>query len=143
LVRAIKVLRCVPGRRLFLFRDGSQGKPIRVREVNAYLCDIAACKLSLKDFRTFRASLHVVDALARVTPARTERKRKHQLRQAIKSAAEDLANTPAVCRKSYVHEAVVEAFERDALTPNSQDRGRQPAPAQQILAQVIENHVAR
>jgi DNA topoisomerase-1 len=140
LARTIKVLQCLPGRRLFVFREGHSAKPIRVRDVNAYLCDIAACKLSLKDFRTLRASLHVVDALVRVQRAPSERRRKRQLQQAIQSAADDLANTPAVCRKSYVHEAVVDAFERDALAAKV---GLAQEPPRQILARVIEDHVAR
>jgi DNA topoisomerase I len=143
LVRVINVLRRIPGRRLFLYREGDQAKAIRVRDVNAYLCEIASCKLSLKDFRTLRASLHVVDALARVERSSSEHRRNRQLRQAIKSAADDLANTPAVCRKSYIHEAVVDAFERDALTVKRRGSGRQQTPARQILARVIDHHVAR
>ena len=143
LARAIKVLRRLPGRRLFLFQEGDQAKAIRVRDVNAYLCDIASCKLSLKDFRTLRASLHVVDALIRVERASGEQRRKRQLRRAIKSAADDLANTPAICRKSYVHEAIVDAFERDALTAKSRNSGRPQMPARQILARVIDQHAAR
>jgi DNA topoisomerase-1 len=143
LTRAIKVLRCIPGRRLFLFREGDEIRAIRVREVNAYLCDIADCKLSLKDFRTLRASLHVVDALARVERSGSATSRKRQLRQAIKSAADDLANTPAVCRKSYVHEAVVDAFERDSLVAKRRRSGHRSMPAREILAGVIDRHVAR
>jgi DNA topoisomerase-1 len=143
LARAIKLLRRLPGRRLFLFQQDGEIKAIRVREVNAYLCDIASSKLSLKDFRTLRASLHVVRALKRIKRASSQRSRKRQLRAAIKTAADDLANTPAVCHKSYVHEAVVEAFERDALTTAPQGRGQGQAPARQILARVIEDHIAR
>jgi DNA topoisomerase-1 len=139
LADAIKLLRRLPGRRLFLFQGGEEARPIRVREVNAYLCDIASCKLSLKDFRTLRASLHVVSALARIERASSERRRKRQLREAIQGAADDLANTPTVCRKSYVHEAVVDAFERDALGTTGRASGS--VPARKILAEVIENHV--
>jgi DNA topoisomerase-1 len=141
LARTIMVLQRLPGRRLFVFQDGDQAKPIRVRDVNAYLCDIAACKLSLKDFRTLRASLHVLGALARTERASSEQGRKRQVRQAIIAAAEDLTNTPAVCRKSYVHEAVIEAFERDGLAATPPDSGQQ-APARKILAEIVADHAA-
>ena len=62
-----------------------------------------------------RASLNVVETLARTDRAESQTRRKRQVKQAIQVAADDLANTVTICRKSYVHEAVVDAFERGTL----------------------------
>ena len=116
LVPAIKVLQRLPGRRLFLYRDADQVRTIRVRDVNAFLCDVASCNVSLKDFRTLRASLNVVETLARTERGESQTRRKRQVKKAIQVAADDLANTATICRKSYVHEAVIDAFEKGKLS---------------------------
>jgi DNA topoisomerase-1 len=132
LIPAMKVLRRLPGRRLFVYQDGGQTRAIRVRDVNAMLCDVASCKVSLKDFRMLRASLNVVKTLTRTERGGSERRRKRQVKQAIQVAADDLANTAAICRKSYVHEAVIEAFENGTL-----GGAKNPSNARRILADVV------
>jgi DNA topoisomerase-1 len=143
LVPVIKVLQRLPGPRLFAYREDKQVRAIRVREVNAFLCGIASCKISLKDFRTLRASIDVVKALARTERAESERRRKRQVKQAIQRAADDLANTVTICRKSYVHGAVIEAFEQGTLTGNAKASSRKPTPARQILADLVSAYEAR
>ena len=143
LVPAIKVLQRLPGRRLFLYRDAEQVRAIRAREVNAFLCDVASCKVSLKDFRTLRASTNVVETLLRTDRAEGPARRKRQVTKAIQVAADDLTNTATICRKSYVHEAVVEAFERGKLSGvKKSSSGRYP-PARQTLTEVVSAQSAR
>lgn len=143
LVPAIKVLQRLPGRRLFLYQDAEQVRTIRVRDVNAFLCDVASCKISLKDFRTLRASLNVVEALARIERGESQARRKRQVKRAIQIAADDLTNTATICRKSYVHEAVIEAFEQGRLTGKIKPANGRPAPTRRILADVVSAHAAR
>jgi DNA topoisomerase-1 len=143
LVPAIKVLQRLPGHRLFLYRDAGQVRPIRVRDVNGYLCSVASCKVSLKDFRMLRASLTVVETLARSERGKSQARRKRQVKRAIQAAADDLANTVTICRKSYVHEAVVEAFERGTLGGDGKSSNERPPPARRILADVVNAHAAR
>jgi len=116
LAAAIGVLRQLPGRRLFQFRseDGALHQT-NAQEVNRFLREIAGVEISLKDFRTLLASVSVLDALARAEPATSKRARRRQVLDAIRVAADDLGNTPAICAKSYVHETVVNAFEDGAL----------------------------
>ena len=81
----------------------------------------------------------MLETLARAVPAGAQRGRRKQVLEAVCSAAEELANTPAICRKSYVHEAVVTAFEdgvleRFAATLKS---CRSAAKREQFLAQVL------
>lgn len=116
LAGAVNVLRQVPGRRLFQYRDDDGTvHAANAREVNQFLRELAAVEISLKDFRTLLASVSVLDALARAEPATSKRARRRQILDAICEAAGELGNTPAICRKSYVHETVVNAFENGVL----------------------------
>ena len=100
---------------------------------------MAGVHVSLKDFRTLCASAAVLDNLARMVPAESPRQRRKQVLAAVKEAAEELANTPAVCRRSYVHETVVTAFERGVLERFTETLKscRSSARREQFLAQVV------
>lgn len=112
LCTAISRLREIPGARLFQYcvEDGTV-RALRSADANAFLKDIAGCPISLKDFRTLCGTAEAMEALAAIEPAESVRARKKQIVEAIKGAAAKLENTPAICRKSYVHPAVVTAFE--------------------------------
>ncbi len=106
---AAVVRRCedLPGQHLFQYRD-EDGKLHRIdsQDVNEYLREIAGDEFTAKDFRTWAATVSVARVLfatGKATPA--------MLRGAIARAAAELGNTPAVCRRAYVHPAVAEAFE--------------------------------
>ena len=100
----------------FQYRDaGAALHAVRAADVNAYLCGVAGRRISLKDFRTLVASAAVLETLAATEPAASERGRRCAAAHGRTAVAEELANTPTVCRKSYVHEAVVTAFEPGAL----------------------------
>src|ERR1700745_2650915 len=116
LVRAIGILRTVPGKRMFQYRDAyGVVRGVSTTSVNAFLREIAGIKISLKDFRTLMASAVVVESLSRITPAPSQRGRKRQVLDAIRAAADKLSNTPAICRKSYLHDTIVTAFEDGIL----------------------------
>jgi DNA topoisomerase I len=140
LVRAIGLLRPLPGRRLFQYRaeDGTV-RGVTAREVNAFLREIAGANISLKDFRTLLASASVLEMLARTKPAATEHQRRKQVLEAVCAAAEDLANTPTICRKSYVHDTVVTAFEDGVLErfAKTLKNCRSPTSRAKVLARII------
>jgi DNA topoisomerase-1 len=139
LVRAIGVLRTVPGKRMFQYRDGSGTvRAVSTTTVNAFLREIAGIKISLKDFRTLMASAVVLESLSRISPAASARGRKKQVLDAVRAAADELSNTPAICRKSYVHETVVNAFEDGVLEQFAETlrASRSTARGEQILAKV-------
>lgn len=139
LAAAIEVLQALPGRRLFQYRDESGVRAVRAREVNAHLQEIAGAAITLKDFRTLCASAAVLEELAKVEPAPSVRGRRKQVLEAVRSAADELTNTVAVCRKSYVHQAVVEAFENGVLEDyaDALKAARSPAKREQVLADVV------
>jgi DNA topoisomerase-1 len=142
---AIKVLLDLPGRRLFQYR-GEDGSPriVTASDVNTFLRDIAGVKISLKDFRTLSASAAALEALAHIEPATSERGRRRQVKEAVTAVSEELVNTPTICRKSYVHQTVVTAFENGKLEKFSEGlKGRRsPAHRERLLAQVIASMVA-
>jgi DNA topoisomerase-1 len=130
----------LPGRRLFQYRSEEGGlRSVKTQEVNEFLRQIAGVNISLKDFRTLMASAGVLETLAAEAPAKSERQRRKQVLAAIRAAAEDLDNTPAICRKSYVHDTVVEAFEDGALERFSQTLAacRSQTRRAHVLAKII------
>jgi DNA topoisomerase-1 len=142
---AINVLGALRGRRVFQYRhDDGSVRAVTASDVNAFLREIAGVKISLKDFRTLVASGAALEALARVEPASSERGRKRQVKEAVTAVSEQLANTPTICRKSYVHQTVVRAFERGKLARFSEAlKGRRsPAHREKLLAQVIASMAA-
>lgn len=101
------------GRKLFRYLD-ENGKPhpITPSQVNSYLKSNTDPQFSSKDFRTWRGTLLAAVDLAAIGPGSSESEMKKNIVQAIKKVAEDLGNTPAVCRGSYIHPAVLDAYER-------------------------------
>jgi len=140
LAAALVRLTVLPGPRLFQYRDSEgQIRAITAADVNAYLKELAGCDVSLKDFRTLCASAEVLERLAKVEPGPSAAARKRQINEALKGAAQTLENTPAICRKSYVHPSVLTAFEAGVLKQFA-DRlkaARSPARAQEAVAAVI------
>jgi DNA topoisomerase-1 len=140
LARAMGLLLELRGRRLFQCRaENGELRHVTAREVNAFLREIAGLRISLKDFRTLMASASVFEMLARAEPAANDRKRRKQILAAVRIAAESLANTAAICRKSYVHQNVVTAFEEGALErfADALKRCRSAAGRAQLLSQVM------
>jgi DNA topoisomerase I len=129
----------LPGRRLFQHREPSGDvRPVRAGEVNAFLQEIAGRRISLKDFRTLVASAGAVQALAATVPGDSAAKRRRQVRDAVVEIAEELANTPTVCRTSYVHDAVIAAFEAGALRRTK--KSKSPVAQAELLARIVAKH---
>jgi DNA topoisomerase-1 len=140
LVRAIGILRNLPGKRMFQYRDNfGNVRAVSTTQVNAFLREIAGIKISLKDFRTLMASAVVLESLSRISPAASARGRKRQVLDAVRAAADELSNTPAICRKSYVHDTIVTAFEDGILErfAATMKGYRSQSKREQLLAQVV------
>ncbi len=136
---AIARLLELPGRRLFQHREPSgEVRAVRAAEVNAFLQEIAGRRISLKDFRTLVASSGALQALAATAPADSAAKRRRQVRDAVVEIAQELANTPTVCRTSYVHDAVIAAFEAGALRRTR--KSKSPVAQAELLARIVAKH---
>jgi len=99
-------------RKLFHYvDDNGKPRPIKPADINAYIKQATAPEFSSKDFRTWGGTLLAATALAEIGKADEERQVKSNIVKAIKDVAEQLGNTPTVCRASYVHPTVIKAYE--------------------------------
>ncbi|MBN9041742.1 MAG: DNA topoisomerase [Rhizobiales bacterium 62-47] len=140
LVRAMSILRGVPGKRMFQYKDeGGTTRLVSTAQVNAFLREMSGIKISLKDFRTLMASAVVLESLSRLSPAASARGRRKQVLDAVRAAADELSNTPTICRKSYVHDTIVTAFEDGILErfAATMKGYRSQAKREQLLIQVV------
>ena len=80
-----------------------------------FISEIAGNEVSLKDFRTLSACSQALHHLVRLDPKPNQRGKRSQLKSALQEVANDLANTPAVCKRSYVHALVIGAFETGSI----------------------------
>jgi DNA topoisomerase-1 len=78
--------------------------------VNEYLRQIAGQDFSAKDFRTWGGTVLAALALSKQEEFQTKKQAKLNIKTAICAVAELLGNTPAVCRKCYIHPVIVEAY---------------------------------
>jgi DNA topoisomerase-1 len=124
LAKLIADCRALRGRQLFYYRDAA-GQPCAVRSehLNAYLRELTEPRYSVKDFRTWSATVMVALDLRARGVASTQRQGKKMVLEAVRTAAEYLGNTPAVCRGSYVHPALFEAYFEGEVLPPDASRG--------------------
>jgi len=107
----------VPGQELFQYVDENGGRhPITSTDVNAYLREITGQDFTAKDFRTWSGTLLAILAFQECEPFHNFKQAKKNVTETIKRVAADLGNTPAVCRKYYVHPLVIEAYQDGSLT---------------------------
>ena len=105
LARIIRRCRELPGQSLFEYLDDAgQAQRVGSSDVNEYLKEIAGADVTAKDFRTWAGTVFVAAQLAR----RTDTIGPSHMVAAVRQAAMRLGNTPAICRKSYVHPRVLD-----------------------------------
>jgi DNA topoisomerase-1 len=111
LARIVARLRDLPGEELFEYQ-GPDGQPHKISsdDVNAYLHEIAGDEFTAKDFRTWAGTVLAALALQELEAFDSQTQAKKNVMAAIKSVAERLGNTPAVCRKCYVHPEVLASY---------------------------------
>jgi DNA topoisomerase I len=115
LVRIVKACQELPGQHLFQYVDaGGAPKAVTSSDVNGYLRTIAGNDFTAKDFRTWAGT--VLAAVALCEPG-TDSNADRTIPAAAKLVAARLGNTPAVCRKSYIHPAVIEGHLAGTLRP--------------------------
>lgn len=110
---AAVVRRCreIPGFELFQYVDeGGERRVIDSEDVNEYLRSIAGEQYTAKDFRTWAGTLLAALALSEFEQFDNQAQAKKNLVRAVESVASRLGNTPAICRKCYIHPAVMEAY---------------------------------
>ena len=111
LANIVKRLQDLPGQDLFEYvdEDGDR-QSVTSADVNEYLSEISGEDFTAKDFRTWAGTVLASMALQEMVEVDSEAGAKKNVVEAIESVAERLGNTPTVCRKCYVHPAVIEAY---------------------------------
>lgn len=110
--RVVRQLLQLPGYEVFKYVDAdSRVGDIRRADINEYIKRHMGDAFSAKDFRTWTATLVCACALARLPAAEEERARKRALVGAVKETAQQLGNTAAICRASYISPSVMNAYE--------------------------------
>ena len=111
LARILKQCSDLPGHELFQYVDEEGNRhSIHSHDVNDYLREITGEHFTAKDFRTWAGSVLCADLLQGFEPAATIAQAKKNVVQAIAQVAAQLGITPSVCRKCYVHPAVLETY---------------------------------
>ena len=131
------IKRCadIPGYELFQYLDGDGNHHgVDSQDVNDYLREITGEHFTAKDFRTWAGSVLAADLLREIGPFETVAQAKRNVVEAIKRVAASLGNTPSVCRKCYVHPAVLEAY----LGGTSAERSLKVEAAKKELDKEIE-----
>jgi DNA topoisomerase I len=118
IVSIIRTCQELRGQHLFQYLDESgKRRPVGAEQVNAYLHEVMEAEFTAKDFRTWSGTLRAFEIMLN-TPLPefpTKRALKAGIVAAIRQVAEDLRNTPAVCRKSYINPAVFSAWQKGDL----------------------------
>ena len=117
--RVAKIMRTcqeLPGQELFQYLDDTgERRLIESSDVNEYLRDVTGQDFTAKDFRTWAGTVIAAHTLRAMGATDTKTEQKRNITEAVKIAAGRLGNTPTICRKCYVHPAVVEAYEDGSL----------------------------
>jgi DNA topoisomerase-1 len=124
LAEALSALRSIRGPRLFKLRTEQGYRPMTASDLNAYLAEIAGKPVTAKDFRTFYASAIALDLLSQLGTVEAPTARRRAIAEIARTIGAELANTPAVARKSYIHPRIVEKFERGELSTMNNSRAR-------------------
>jgi len=111
LARIVKQCRDLPGYELFQYVD-DDGAPqiIDSSDVNDYLREISGHDFTAKDFRTWAGTVLAAQSLATIEPASSQTGLKKNIVRAVEEVARRLGNTKAVCRKCYIHPAILDAY---------------------------------
>ncbi|HYF16281.1 MAG TPA: DNA topoisomerase IB [Ramlibacter sp.] len=117
--RVAKVVRAcqeLPGQRLFVYEDDDgQIREVTSSDVNEYLREITGRDITAKDFRTWAGTVMAALALQEVEKVDSQAAQKKNIRAAVERVAARLGNTPAICRKCYVHPEVFAAYAEGEL----------------------------
>ncbi len=116
LARIIKRCQALPGHELFQYYDEhEQLHTIESDNVNTYLQQITGQEFTAKDFRTWSGTVTATCALQDLGEYETQTQAKKNVVRAIEAASKHLGNTPAICRKSYIHPEIIDAYLNGSL----------------------------
>jgi DNA topoisomerase-1 len=111
LARIVRRCQEMPGQELFGYEDEvGQPRDVGSQDVNEYLRAISGADFTAKDFRTWAGTVLAAIALREFETVTHQRQAKKNIVAAIEAVARMLGNTPAVCRKCYVHPEILDSY---------------------------------
>jgi DNA topoisomerase-1 len=111
IARIVRACQDLPGQELFQYLDDEgQKHGVGSGDVNDYLREITGRDFTAKDFRTWAGTITAASELRRLGPVDSETDARKNVVAAVRATAQSLGNTSAVCRKSYIHPAIIEAY---------------------------------
>jgi len=135
LARIIQRCRDLPGQELFQYLGASRKRQsVSSDDVNAYLRELTGRDITAKDFRTWGGTMLAAVELRRLGAAVSRREADRNIIAAVDAVAERLGNTRDVCRKYYVHPALLQAYLMGLTVPtppplSRRARRKQPGAA--------------
>ncbi len=108
---------------LLAYREGRRWRDVRSGEINEYIQERIGPEHSAKDFRTWHGTVLAAVELAGAPRPSSRAAAKRTIAAAVNGVAEQLGNTPAVCRRSYIDPRVFDRY-RDGVTLELPDRPR-------------------
>ena len=140
LAKVVQRCRDLPGQDLFQFLDeNGEQRGIGSDDVNEYLHEVSGEDITAKDFRTWAATTLAAATLAELERYDTQAAAKKEVLRAVESVAKRLGNTPAICRKCYIHPAVFEGYLDGSLAEGLKQRADEllDEPASGLTAQEV------
>lgn len=148
IARIVRGIQDLPGQALFQYVDADGSlRAVESQDVNAYLREIASEEISSKDFRTWAGTVLAAVELAGAGPYANQRDARARIREAIGRVSRTLGNTPTVCRKCYVHPAVIDCYLRQDM-PSFVDGhdlslDGADAPLRTTCERIVRSHLER
>jgi DNA topoisomerase-1 len=123
LALAVRQCQDLPGQALFQYLDeDKKPRTLSSSDINSYLREVTGGKFTAKDFRTWAGTLSAAQALDDMEPPASKTAANKSIVEAVDRVADVLGNTRSVCRKCYIHPAVLSAFTSGVtlskVTPN-------------------------
>ena len=130
LARIVRQCRDIPG-----YDDNGERQAVESDDVNAYLRETTGQDFPAKDFRTWAGTVLAASRLLATPPAESEKAADKAIVAAVKATAAALRNTPAVCRASYIHPAIFDAYRDGTLHETARHLQAQPADPHGLRAE--------
>ncbi len=132
LARILKRCLELPGQNLFQYLDeNGELRSVSSNDVNSYLQQLTGADFTAKDYRTWAGSTLAL-AMLRELQWQPEPEAKRQIVETIKHVARQLGNTPAVCRRCYIHPALLERFTLGELASLPSPRQRKGLSREEV-----------
>jgi DNA topoisomerase I len=125
LVRIVGRCKDLPGYQLFQYMDDDgQRQAVDSEDVNEYIREVTGAEFTAKDFRTWAGTVLAAMALREFERVDSQAQAKKNVLHAVEEVAGRLGNTPAICRKCYIHPHVIDAYMEGGLAETVKERAR-------------------